>query len=66
MKKYLVFASALLMASFSMQSCSDNFTDPGDELGAGSVATNPGASTLQSGKIDTIKYEFEPTEDGQQ
>ena len=64
MKKYLVFASALLMASFSMQSCSDNFTDPGDELGAGSVATNPGASTLQSGKIDTIKYEFEPTEDG--
>lgn len=64
MKKYLVLSGALLMASFAMQSCGDNFTDPGDELGAGSVTTNPGTTTLQSGKIDTIKYKFEPTEDG--
>ena len=61
MKKYLVFASALLTASLSMQSCSD-FTDPGEELGAGNVTTT--TTTLQSGKIDSINYNFEPTEEG--
>ncbi|MBQ2290105.1 MAG: hypothetical protein II249_05495, partial [Bacteroidaceae bacterium] len=61
MKKYLVFASALIIASLSMQSCND-FTDPGEELGAGQVTTN--TTTLQSGKIDTINYKFIPTEEG--
>ena len=62
MKKYLVFASALLAASFSMQSC-DDFTDPGDELGAGQIT--PGTNTsIQSGRIDSINYQFEPTQDG--
>ena len=61
MKKYLVFASALIIASLSMQSCND-FTDPGEELGAGQVTTN--TATLQSGKIDTINYKFIPTEEG--
>ena len=62
MKKYLVFAGALLAASFSMQSC-DDFTDPGDELGAGQIT--PGTNTsIQSGRIDSINYQFEPTQDG--
>lgn len=61
MKKYLVFASALIIASLSMQSCND-FTDPGEELGAGQVMGS--TATLQSGKIDTINYKFVPTEEG--
>lgn len=61
MKKYLVFASALIIASLSMQSCND-FTDPGEELGAGQITTS--TATLQSGKIDTINYKFIPTEEG--
>ena len=61
MKKYFVFASALLAASFSMLSCED-FTDPGDELGAGQVA--PGTnSNIQSGRIDSINYRIEPTQE---
>ena len=59
MKKYLVFASALLAVSFSMQSCED-FTDPGDELGAGQV-TPGNNSNIQSGRVDSIDYRFEPT-----
>ena len=61
MKKYLVFASSLLIASLSMQSCND-FTDPGDELGAGQITTDN--TDLESGNVDAIVYEFEPTEEG--
>ena len=66
MKKYLVLASALLTASFAMQSCGDNFTDPGEELGAGSVITGGGNNATPSEtteKVDVIKYDFEPNEE---
>lgn len=62
MKKYLLFASALLAVSFAMQSCED-FTDPGDELNNGQVITGNN-SNIQSGRVDSIDYYFEPTEEG--
>ena len=68
MKKFLVFASALLATSFSMQSCGD-FTDPGDELGAGQITTgnnngnNSNNNSTNGGNIE-INYLFEPTEEG--
>lgn len=63
MKKYLVFASALLAASFSMLSCED-FTDPGEELGPGQVTPGNTNSNIQSGRIDSINYRIEPTLEG--
>lgn len=45
----------------AMQSCLD-FDDPGDELGVNQITTN--TTSLRGGNIDTIKYMFEPTEEG--
>ena len=50
----------MLFASFAMQSCLD-FDDPGAELGVSQVVTN---TNVNSGMVDSIKYKFEPTEEG--
>ena len=63
MKKYLLFASALLTATLSMQSCGEQFTDPGDELGAGQI-TPGNNNSYQGGNVDSINYRIEPTEEG--
>ena len=60
MKKYIILASSMLFASFAMQSCLD-FDDPGAELGVSQVVTN---TNVNSGMVDSIKYKFEPTEEG--
>ncbi len=65
MKKYLLFASALLTATLSMQSCGD-FTDPGTELGPGQVTpSTPGDNNnAENDTVIEIKYQIEPTEEG--
>lgn len=60
MKKYIILASSMLFASFAMQSCLD-FDDPGAELGVSQVITS---NTLNSGRVDSINYKFQPTEEG--
>ena len=61
MKKYIIFASSMLFASFAMQSCLD-FDDPGAELGVSQVVTDN--TNLNSGRVDSINYRFEPTQEG--
>lgn len=61
MKKYIVLASSMLFASFAMQSCLD-FDDPGTELGVNQMATEK--IDLQSGKLDSIVYMYEPDSAG--
>ena len=51
----------MLFASFAMQSCLD-FDDPGAELGVSQVVTNN--TNLNSGRVDSINYRFEPTQEG--
>ena len=63
MKKYLLFASALLTATLSMQSCGDNFTDPGSEIGPGQIITGNNNNSPKDSIIE-INYRFEPTEEG--
>ena len=67
MKKYLLFASALLTATLSMQSCGEQFTDPGDELGSGQVTpSTPGSGNnkVENDTVIEINYQIEPTEEG--
>lgn len=51
----------MLFASFAMQSCLD-FDDPGAELGVSQVVTDN--TNLNSGRVDSINYRFEPTQEG--
>ena len=60
MKKYLMFAGSLLVATMSLQSCLD-YDDPGDEMGVGAIM---GETTSYIGNVDTIMYHTLPTEEG--
>ena len=60
MKKYLILAGSLLVASFAMQSCLD-FDDPGDELGVNQTVLD---NTVYIGNIDSIPYHTTPTAAG--
>ncbi|MBR3855798.1 MAG: SusD/RagB family nutrient-binding outer membrane lipoprotein [Bacteroidaceae bacterium] len=60
MKKYLMFAGSLLVATMSLQSCLD-YDDPGDEMGVGAIM---GETTTYIGNVDTIMYHTLPTEEG--
>ena len=61
MKKYIILASSVLLASLAMQSCLD-FDDPGTELGVGQVVTDN--TNLSNGKVDSINYNIEITQEG--
>lgn len=60
MKKYIILASSLFIASFAMQSCLD-FDDPGDELGVNQTIID---NTVHVGNIDSIPYHNTPSEEG--
>lgn len=51
----------MLFASLAMQGCLD-FDDPGSELGVNQVIIN--TNDLNQGKVDSINYMFEPSQEG--
>ena len=57
MKKYLIYAGALLFSAFTMQSCLD-YDNPGDELGLGSIKLE-GDVPLSNYAADFIDYRFQ-------
>lgn len=62
MKKYIIFAGSMLLASVSLQSCLD-YDDPGAELGVDVIM---GETTTYVGNVDSIPYHTLPTEEGMQ
>ena len=62
MKKYIILAGSLLLASATMQSCLD-YDDPGDERGENTVQTE---STVYTGDVNNIPYHLQPTPEGVQ
>ena len=62
MKKYIILAGSLLLASATMQSCLD-YDDPGDERGENTVQTE---TTVYTGDVNNIPYHLQPTPEGVQ
>ncbi len=60
MKKYLMLAGSLFLASAAMQSCLD-YDDPGSENSMSTIQTE---TTRYVGNVDSIPYQNQPTPEG--